>query len=578
MVAQAAVETTLFVYGSLMVGRVLRTLLGREPVTTPATLYDYRRSSIIGASYPAIRHVPHIHTSAERPSVVGRLITDLSGREREIIDRFEDDSDDSYDIRQVVARTADGANVCASAYVWHDSGASRLAPHDGSCQAEGWSLSAFEQATSLEPFLVLCEGFVANGYWWEGQAPPFRSASDEQPTAAAGAAAPGAGGFAFGFDFGAAGGEEAGQGTAQLGGTFTGPVERFEAEEWRPDDAALARACDAALGGGGGGGSSDSGASPPASLVPGFGVEAVRMPASIPRLWKHVPPVHVAASLCAPPPAASAPSGCTPAAARALNELEQLDLVPGRYEGGFKAWECSVDLCAHLAEQFDALVGGRSGLRVVELGCGAALPSLLALELAARADARHGQRAPPTISTLWAQDYNRDVLERLTWPNMQLNGLAPLVAARTVRLLAGDWSDARHHLLETPRDPPLHAAGKRARDEGDGLRAQQYDLILSADTIYSPASIGPLWALIRDLLEPDAGVALVAAKSYYFGVGGSVAQLKAIVEADVTAAARGVRYTARTVAQFMDGKSNVREIVRIDATCVGAPAPPQPLC
>jgi len=101
------------------------------------------------------------------------------------------------------------------------------------------------------------------------------------------------------------------------------------------------------------------------------------------------------------------------------------------------------------------------------------------------------------------------------------------------------------------------------------LKTQQppgrFDLLLTAETIYSPASILNLWSLVRDLLEPERGVALIAAKTYYFGVGGSVAQLKALIESDESGKAQGLRYSAWTVAQLADGKSNLREIVRVEA-------------
>ena len=53
------------------------------------------------------------------------------------------------------------------------------------------------------------------------------------------------------------------------------------------------------------------------------------------------------------------------------------DLVPGQYEGGLKIWECSEDLVSFLTQ---TRVAGLEGRRVLELGCGAALPGLLAFK------------------------------------------------------------------------------------------------------------------------------------------------------------------------------------------------------
>ena len=55
-----------------------------------------------------------------------------------------------------------------------------------------------------------------------------------------------------------------------------------------------------------------------------------------------------------------------------------------RHEGGFKVWECSVDLCSFLLSRV-----GRSALigrRVLELGCGAGIPGVAALKLGALVD------------------------------------------------------------------------------------------------------------------------------------------------------------------------------------------------
>lgn len=45
------------------------------------------------------------------------------------------------------------------------------------------------------------------------------------------------------------------------------------------------------------------------------------------------------------------------------------DLTPGVYEGGFKTWECAIDLAKYLAGQWNTIVGtvGTRGLRVIEV-------------------------------------------------------------------------------------------------------------------------------------------------------------------------------------------------------------------
>ena len=50
------------------------------------------------------------------------------------------------------------------------------------------------------------------------------------------------------------------------------------------------------------------------------------------------------------------------------------DLIPGRYEGGLKIWECSIDLVNHFLRRTELHSGS-----VLELGCGHGLPAIAAL-------------------------------------------------------------------------------------------------------------------------------------------------------------------------------------------------------
>ena len=57
--------------------------------------------------------------------------------------------------------------------------------------------------------------------------------------------------------------------------------------------------------------------------------------------------------------------------------LDKSDLVPGIYEGGFKLWECCIDLVKFLNEQKERVP--LKGKRVMELGCGHGFPGIFAL-------------------------------------------------------------------------------------------------------------------------------------------------------------------------------------------------------
>ena len=52
--------------------------------------------------------------------------------------------------------------------------------------------------------------------------------------------------------------------------------------------------------------------------------------------------------------------------------------MTGVYEGGLKIWECSIDLASFVASGIDV-----KSLNVLELGCGAGLPGIVAGQLGA---------------------------------------------------------------------------------------------------------------------------------------------------------------------------------------------------
>ncbi|KAI9006439.1 hypothetical protein DFJ74DRAFT_741339, partial [Hyaloraphidium curvatum] len=183
----------------------------------------------------------------------------------------------------------------------------------------------------------------------------------------------------------------------------------------------------------------------------------------------------------------------------ARSVVEGTDLIAGEYEGGLKTWECAHDLLRCLA----AMQSSLRGQRVLELGCGSALPGIYCLTKVA--------------STVHLQDYNELVLQLVTAPNVVLNlgpepsdedvelDLAQAGAGGTVRLLSGDWAG-----LAPLLSPP-------------------YDLVLTSETIYRRQAHGSLLDCIEASLATD-GVALVAAKRVYFGLTGTFLDFLAEVE------------------------------------------------
>ncbi|KAF2868746.1 hypothetical protein BDV95DRAFT_499899 [Massariosphaeria phaeospora] len=227
-----------------------------------------------------------------------------------------------------------------------------------------------------------------------------------------------------------------------------------------------------------------------------------------------------------------------PAPLTGLDPHDSLDLLPNIYEGGYKTWECSIDLVKYLLDR-----GPRKDLddlvrvnHVVEMGCGTALPSLLLWQYALR------NKLPLYFSLT---DYNADVLRLVTVPNLVLAWAATVDATAApfsdenpnpladeaaedgdlylspeilaafksaltaqgivVTLISGSWAPVPHLLSLIPSAPELNT------------------FIIGSETIYSPASLTAFTEAMVELMKRvKSGKAIVAAKRVYFGVGGSV--------------------------------------------------------
>ncbi|KAJ4320612.1 hypothetical protein N0V84_005794 [Fusarium piperis] len=214
------------------------------------------------------------------------------------------------------------------------------------------------------------------------------------------------------------------------------------------------------------------------------------------------------------------------------------DVKTGVYEGGFKSWESSVDLVKVLAAKKAISTLEQMPLRVMELGCGTALPSLALFQWTM---ASKSEKKP--LSLILA-DYNPSVLQLVTLPNFILSWalnntqlpalqeaftiegeveLGPEVLAAfqqsllesnvTLSFISGAWSQGFVDLiyaLPTSNTQPSST------------------LILGAETIYSPFALQAFLETIFVILEKERGTAgsqagaFVAAKRLYFGVGGSL--------------------------------------------------------
>ncbi|KAG0284330.1 hypothetical protein BGZ96_011291 [Linnemannia gamsii] len=242
------------------------------------------------------------------------------------------------------------------------------------------------------------------------------------------------------------------------------------------------------------------------------------------------------------------------------------DLVKGVYEGGLKTWECALDLVAYLADQKH----NYDGQKVLELGCGSALPGIYVL-------------TQSNTVQVDLQDYNDQVLKFVTLTNVLLNThVRPDQQPQ-------DEEEEQEEEQETPEPKEPRAEGEDEEDEDDEeeedaepeknpddgdfdnieldlpdsdedrlalmkkVEAQsrfflgdwsglvdllefksdedKYDLILTSETIYAEESHQKLYATIKSSLK-RGGKALVAAKTFYFGVGGDILSFRRLIEQD----------------------------------------------
>jgi len=265
--------------------------------------------------------------------------------------------------------------------------------------------------------------------------------------------------------------------------------------------------------------------------------------------------------------AESDPSDTTDSTNTLLAGLESGDLSTGIYEGGFKTWECAVDLASYVPglDFLDALDQGVD-VRVVELGAGSAIPSLVLLREVLR---RRGMNARLGNGGVYGEkkregkgrvrftfcDYNEDVLRLCTAANVFLTTIlssqedgvvttnededidvdedhiatcltALEAAGISIDFISGAWGDQFVDILKQDT-----YQGFSATDPTKPCKT----VVLASETIYSPDSLGVFTDTVRSLLDmknEDRGTdvrVLVAAKKVYFGVGGGVAEFEGMV-------------------------------------------------
>ncbi|KAF2839421.1 hypothetical protein M501DRAFT_933956 [Patellaria atrata CBS 101060] len=221
--------------------------------------------------------------------------------------------------------------------------------------------------------------------------------------------------------------------------------------------------------------------------------------------------------------------------------LDESDIQTNVYEGGFKSWECSIDLAKLLLDR-----GPRKDIddlcrvdHVIELGCGTAVPSLVLFHYALTQEL--------SIHFTLA-DYNAAVLRLVTLPNLLLMWAKTMPTTTTSPFS----SENPNPLLENAAgdlelSPEILSAFQKAVTtqnlaltliSGSWMPTTRFlplvvsapdmnTLVLASETIYSPASLSAFTEVLVGILERvRIGKAMVAAKRIYFGVGGSVDAFK----------------------------------------------------
>jgi predicted nicotinamide N-methyase len=181
-----------------------------------------------------------------------------------------------------------------------------------------------------------------------------------------------------------------------------------------------------------------------------------------------------------------------------------------------------MDLVQYLVEDPSACNQVQQSKCTLELGCGHGLPGITALKLGCQ--------------KVFFSDLNEEVLQETTWPNITLN--CPNLAPNSSVCVSGDWNSMMPVISEYEKTTVI------------------FDLILSAETIYTVENCISIINLLKMHLNKEGGVAYFATKRYYFGLGGGTEQLQEHLTESTGLACIVVK-------SFEDGSSNIRDIIKI---------------
>jgi len=198
-------------------------------------------------------------------------------------------------------------------------------------------------------------------------------------------------------------------------------------------------------------------------------------------------------------------------------------------------WECSRDLSEYLTNEVNGSTSTiatmlrchADSISVSELGCGRALPSislLSALDII-------GFRGK---INLMLQDLGADTIDSVTRPSVE-EGISRLSADFRSRVFFDFVADAWAYMEIPPNS---------------------FHIVLSSECIYREDLFDPHASIINRMLRSD-GVAILAAKRYYFGCGGGTIEFTEYLNKVFSDLQVDLEST------FENGMSNTREIISI---------------
>lgn len=183
------------------------------------------------------------------------------------------------------------------------------------------------------------------------------------------------------------------------------------------------------------------------------------------------------------------------------------DIIHNVYEGGFKVWECSLDVIDFLEEFSEKII--LKDKSVLDLGCGQGLLGIYALQ--------------KTAKSVLFQDFNIEVLKYFTFLNIEMNFPNFIDISDKVKFISGDWSDFPEKLSKNNFEL---IKNKDNQEEGK-ITDRKFDLILMSEVIYKTENYDKIAQIIEKLLKPKGeGICILGTKLYYFGVGGSLPEFE----------------------------------------------------